>query len=136
VKVPGRVFRGKFVAGLKSAFHKSRLESYGTFASLVEPPIFAARLRALFRQACVANAKQTFGCPEQALRNLSVYIHRLAISNPTLVTCADVKVTSRWGDFAHDNGKRIMTLPVDEFTLKDLPCGEPGMFKSSCHVAL
>jgi hypothetical protein len=41
VKVLGRVFRGKFVAGLKTAFHEGKLEFHGHLASLAEPPSFA-----------------------------------------------------------------------------------------------
>jgi hypothetical protein len=123
VKVLGRVFRGKFVVGLKSAIHNGRLESYGTFASLVEPPIFAAWLRASFRQACVAYAKQPFGCPEYAARNLSVYTRRVAISNPTLFACTASK-SPLDGETSLTIMGAIMTPPVDEFTLKALTCGD------------
>jgi hypothetical protein len=45
VKVLSRVFRGKFVAGLKTAFHQDSLRFYRNFAALAEPRIFAAWLR-------------------------------------------------------------------------------------------
>src|ERR1700742_2946599 len=48
VKVLSRVFRGKFVAALKSAFHQGKIEFYGNLAPLREPYIFAAWLRLLF----------------------------------------------------------------------------------------
>jgi Putative transposase len=37
VKVLSRVFRGKFVAGLKNAFHHDKLAFYGHLAPLAEP---------------------------------------------------------------------------------------------------
>jgi hypothetical protein len=40
VKVLGRVFRGKFVAGLKTAFHEPKLEFHGHLIPLAEPPKF------------------------------------------------------------------------------------------------
>jgi hypothetical protein len=76
VKVLSRVFRGKFVAGLKTAFHQDKLEFYGHLAPLAEPRTFAAWLRSLFRHDWVVYAKPPFGGPEHALRYLSGYTHR------------------------------------------------------------
>jgi hypothetical protein len=115
VKVLSRVFRGKFVAGLQSAFHQGKLEFYGNLAPLTEPRIFAAWLRLLFRHDWIVYAKPTFGGPEHALRYLGTYTHRVAISNSRLVALADGNVTFRWRDSAHHNKKRLMTLPVEEF---------------------
>ena len=81
----GRVFRGKFVAGLKTAFHHDKLAFYGHLASLSQPRLFAAWLRSLFHHDWVVYAKPPFGGPEHALRYLSGYTHRIAISNRRLV---------------------------------------------------
>src|SRR5438874_11651875 len=48
VKVLSRVFRGKFVAGLKQAFQSSRLQFHGHLLPLTEPRAFASWLRPLF----------------------------------------------------------------------------------------
>jgi len=45
-----RVFRGKFVAGLKSAFQQQQLHFAGDLAPIARPKIFAAWLRPLFRK--------------------------------------------------------------------------------------
>ena len=76
---------------------------------------FLAFLRPLFRQDWVVYAKRPFGGPEHALRYLSAYTHRVAISNSRLVALSEGNVTFRWRDSAHGNKKRLMTLPVDEF---------------------
>jgi hypothetical protein len=115
VKVLGRVFRGKFVAGLKAAFHAGALQFHGHLLPLAEPHAFASWLRVLFRHDWVVYSKRPFGGPEHALRYLSAYTHRIAISNHRLVALADGHVTFRWRDSAHGNKKRLMTLPVDEF---------------------
>ena len=115
IKVLGRIFRGKFVAGLKTAFHSGDLHFHGTLQHLAEPRAFRAWLRTLFRQDWVVYAKRPFGGPEHALRYLGAYTHRVAISNQRLVALSDGKVTFRWRDSAHGNKKRLMTLPVDEF---------------------
>ena len=115
VKVLGRVFRGKFVAGLKTAFHHDKLAFYGHLASLSQPRLFAAWLRSLFRHDWVVYAKPPFGGPEHALRYLSGYTHRIAISNRRLVALEQGNVTFHWRDSAHANKQRLLTLPVDEF---------------------
>ena len=116
VKVLGRVFRGKFIAGLKNAFQpKRKLEFHGHLLPLAEPRAFASWLRVLFRHDWVVYSKRPFGGPEHVLRYLGAYTHRVAISNSRLVALADGNVTFRWRDSAHGNKKRLMTLPVDEF---------------------
>jgi hypothetical protein len=49
IKVLSRVFRGKFVAGLKTAFPPKALQPHGSLAPLQEPRIFPFWLRLLFR---------------------------------------------------------------------------------------
>jgi hypothetical protein len=113
--VLSRVFRGKFVAGLRNAFHRGELQFHGDLLPLAEPRAFAAWLRVLFRHDWVVYSKKPFGGPEHVLRYLGAYTHRVAISNSRLVALSDGNVTFRWRDSAHGNKKRLMTLAVDEF---------------------
>ena len=115
VKVLSRVFRGKFVAGLKTAFQAGTLQFHGHLLPLAEPRAFASWLRVLFRHDWVVYSKRPFGGPEHVLRYLGAYTHRVAISNSRLVALSEGNVTFRWRDSAHGNKKRLMTLPVDEF---------------------
>jgi hypothetical protein len=114
-KVLSRVFRGKLVAGLRTAFREDRLQFHGTLTPLAEPRTFASWLRLLFRHDWVVYSKRPFGGPEHALRYLGNYTHRVAISNHRLVALTDHDVTFRWRDSAHGNKKRLMTLSLDEF---------------------
>jgi putative transposase len=70
IKVLRRVFRGKFVAGLKQAFQSGRLSFRGSLATLAQPKTFAAWLRSLFRKDWVVYAKPPFGGPEYVLQYL------------------------------------------------------------------
>src|ERR1035437_9425778 len=112
VKVLSRVFRSKFVAGLKTAFHQDKLEFHGHLAPLAEPRTFAAWLRSLFRHDWVVYAKPPFGGPEHALRYLSGYTHRVAISNRRLVALEQGNVTFPSPDSAHANRQRARLLPL------------------------
>jgi hypothetical protein len=109
------VFRGKFVAGLRQAFRTNQLIFHGDLACLVQAKIFAAWLRPLFRKNWVVYAKPPFGGPEQVLKYLGRYTHRVAISNHRLVSFMNGQVTFRWRDSAHHNEQKLMTLPLDDF---------------------
>jgi len=115
IKVLRRVFRGKFVAALKQAFHSGRLSFRGNLVALAQPKTFAAWLRSLFRKDWVVYAKRPFGGPEYVLHYLGRYTHRVAISNHRLVSFTDGKVTFRWRDSAHNNEQKLLTVSLDEF---------------------
>ena len=115
LKVLSRVFRGKFVAGLKQAFQSGCLRFPEKMILLAQPEIFAAWLRLLFRNDWVVYAKPPFGGPHYVLHYLGRYTHRVAISNHRLISWLDGKVTFRWRDSAHHNEQKLLTLPLDEF---------------------
>ena len=66
---------------------------HGRLAALAEPAAFAAWLTPLYAQEWVVYAKPPFGGPEQVLKYLARYTHRVAISNSRLV-----KLDGRPGD--------------------------------------
>lgn len=115
VKVLSRVFRGKFIAGLKRAFQQGKLRFPGSVKRLAEKKAFYAFLRPLFRHDWVVYAKRPFGGPEHVLHYLARYTHRVAISNHRIVDFADGKVTFRWKDYAHKSKQRLMTVSAEEF---------------------
>jgi hypothetical protein len=115
VGVLSRVFRGKFVAGLKRRFQQHQLTFPGALQPLQNEPAFRAFLRPLFRQNWVVYAKPPFGGPQHVLGYLGRYTHRVAITNHRLVTFHHNQVTFRWKDYAHGNHKRTMTVSAEEF---------------------
>jgi predicted Zn-ribbon and HTH transcriptional regulator len=115
VRVLSRVFRGKFVAGLRRAFLNQQLAFHGECLPLADPKAFAAFLRTLFQQDWVVYAKPPFGGPEHVLHYLARYTHRVAISNHRLLSVTDSQVTFRWKDYAHRNRRRTLTLSGEEF---------------------
>ena len=119
VRVLSRVFRGKFLAGLRAAFAKGELR----FAA----DQFEQVLSAAVRTDWVVYAKPPFGGPEQVLKYLARYTHRVAISNARLLDFEDGMVRFRYKDYAHGNRKRVMTLTALEFVrrllLHVLPTG-------------
>jgi hypothetical protein len=129
VRVLSRVFRGKFVAGLKRLFRKNKRQFFGACQALSDARAFAALLRSLFREEWVVYAKPPFGGPAHVLQYLARYTHRVAISNHRLLSVTDAEVTFRWKDYAHGSKQRAMTLPHAEFLRRFLqhvlPTGFP-----------
>ena len=70
VKVLSRVFRGKFVAGLRAALRAGLLTMPRDLQHLTNEPAFAAWLRTLFRHEWVVYAKPPFGGPSHVLHYL------------------------------------------------------------------
>jgi predicted RNA-binding Zn-ribbon protein involved in translation (DUF1610 family)/predicted Zn-ribbon and HTH transcriptional regulator len=115
VKVLSRVFRGKFLAGLKRLYRRQQLRCAGPTAALADEKRFRQLLRRLHRQDWVVYAKPAFGGPRQVLRYLGRYTHRVAISNHRLVSFDGERVAFRWKDYAHGSKIRLMTLMAREF---------------------
>ena len=115
VKALGKVFRGKFVDGLRRAYRKNQLICAGSIQHQEKPQCCSAFLRTLFRQNWVVYAKPAFGGPEKVIRYLGRYTHRVAISNHRLISFVGGNVTFRWRDYAGGNKTRVMTVSADEF---------------------
>jgi hypothetical protein len=115
VKILSRIFRGKFLAGLKRLYRGKKLHCVGPSAALADPQQFAQLLRRLHRQDWVVYAKPAFGGPKQVLRYLGRYTHRVAISNHRLLAFDGEHVSFRWKDYAHGGKQGQMKLRACEF---------------------
>jgi hypothetical protein len=115
VKVLSRVFRGKFLAGLKHLHRRKKLQHTGPAAALADSRQFTHLIRRLHRHDWVVYAKPAFGGPMQVLRYLGRYTHRVAISNHRLLAFEQGHVTFRWKDYARGGKQGQMTLAATEF---------------------
>jgi putative transposase/transposase-like zinc-binding protein len=115
IPVLRKVFRGKFIAGLKRLRKSGQLCCNGPAALLADPKQFAKLLRRLHLRRWVVYAKAPFGGPLQVLRYLGRYTHRVAISNHRLLAFDGEQVSFRWRDYAHDSVQKIMKLAAIEF---------------------
>ena len=106
VRVLSRVFRGKLLCKLKAKLAGGNPESQ---ASLT------AALHQAAQPDWVVYCKAPFAGPEQVLRYLGRYTHRIAISNERLVSSQNDQVTFRWKDRAHGNESKLMTLDAVQF---------------------
>jgi putative transposase/transposase-like zinc-binding protein len=117
VRVLSRLFRRLFLEKLAAAHAAGKLQFFGNHAPLMDARAFAAYLAPLRNSEWVVYSKRPFGGPEQVLRYLARYTHRVAISNRRLIACDDKGVTFKWKDYRVEGPERykLMTLATHEF---------------------
>ena len=121
-------FRNVFLIYLREAFDDGRLKFHGEMAELARPAAFVALCNRMQRIKWNVHAKAPFGGPEQVLKYLARYTHRVAISNSRILSVADGKVIFQWKDYADGNKTKIMTLDAVEFIRRFLLHILPGGF--------
>lgn len=127
VRVLGCRFRNVFLLHLRKAFREGKLHFQGEMAGLAKPAAFEALCRKAGKLKWVVHAKAPFGGPEQVLKYLARYTHRVAISNSRILSMENDRVAFLWKDYADGNKTKIMTLDAVEFIrrflLHILPAG-------------
>jgi hypothetical protein len=137
VRVLSRVFRGKFLSGLRAAFKRGKLRFPGELAPLERSDHFNALLSEVVRTEWVVYAQAPFGGgAEIVLKYLARYTHKAAISNHRLVDLADGRVSFQWKDYTHGGRQGIMTLDSVEFVRRFLMHVLPSGFVRVRHYGL
>jgi hypothetical protein len=117
VKVLSALFRRLLLEKLLAAHAAGELQFFAKHARLTDSKVFAAYLRPLRNRKWVVYCKDPFGGPEEVLRYLARYTHRVAISNRRLIACDQKGVTFKWKDYRIEGPERykVMTLATHEF---------------------
>jgi len=115
VRVLSRLLRGKFLAFLNKAYRKGELELFGKLKGLTDADQWSRFLSSLKKTEWNVYAKPPFTRPEETLKYLARYTHRVAISNRRLLSLENGKVTFRFKDYRNENRYRTMTLDAVEF---------------------
>jgi hypothetical protein len=138
VRVLSRLFRRLFLTMLTAAHAAGRLQFFGDHARLADHNAFAEYLKPLRKAEWVVYAKKPFGGPEQVLRYLSRYTHRVAISNHRLISCDETGVTLKWKDYRIEGPDRYKTMTLDthEFIRRFLMHVLPKGFHRIRHYGL
>lgn len=98
VKVMSKLFRGKFLDGLK----KLSLEETINYSNL-------------YGKDWVVYVKDAFPGSDHVIKYLSRYTHRIAISNQRIISYDSTSVTFRYKDYRDGNAIKEMTLSTEEF---------------------
>src|SRR5262245_18421435 len=139
VRALSKVFRGKFLDGLRELYDTQQLQLPATVkavAPLTDPRRFYELLSALRRKPWVVYSKAPFAGPEKLLNYLGHYTHRVAISNARLVSCPDGQVVFHYRDRTAGDVRKTRTLPADEFLRRFLCHVLPSGFQRIRHYGL
>jgi ssDNA-binding Zn-finger/Zn-ribbon topoisomerase 1 len=117
VRALSRLFRRLFLEKLVAAHQTGELQFFGNHAALANAQAFDAYLAPPRNSEWVVYCKRPFGGPEEVLRYLARYTHRVAISNRRLIAFDDKNVTFKWKDYRIEGRERykVMTLATSEF---------------------
>ena len=146
VRVLGALFRRLFLTQLVKLHDAGKLAFFGAQADLADRRRFLRHLEPLRKKRWVVYAKAPFSGPEAVLAYLSLYTHRVAISNGRLIAFDEAGVTFRYKDYRRSGAQRhqVMTLDAHEFMrrflLHVLPLGfhrirHYGLFASATRKA-
>jgi Putative transposase len=97
---------------LAAAHDAGRLQFFGNHAALADTKAFDAHLAPLRRAEWVVYTKKPFGGPEQVLRYMARYTHRVAIANSRLVAIDHEGVSFKWRDYRADGPQRIKVMTL------------------------
>jgi hypothetical protein len=136
LKALGQVFRGKYLAGLERLRSQQRLTFAGESATWAEAAAWTAVRQQLYAKPWVVYAKPPWGSPEQVLKYLSRYTHRVAIANSRLVFVGNGSVRFRYTDYAVGGTAKVMELQAEEFLRRFLLHVVPTGFVRIRHYGL
>ena len=138
VRVLGKLFRRLFLTRLIELHDGGKLVSFGAQSELAERCGFRRHLAPLRKKRWVIYSKTPFAGPEAVLAYLSLYTHRVAISNGRLIAFDEASVTFRYKDYRRSGPQRqqVMTLDTHEFMRRLLLHVLPHGFHRIRHYGL
>ena len=99
VEAVSMVIRGKFIALLDQAYRKGELQFPPELGYLNHPAEFADFKAKLHQQAFYCYAKPPFAGPENLIKYIGAYTHRVAISNHRLLDITDSEIKLSYRDY-------------------------------------
>lgn len=136
VQVISKLFRGKFLKGLKDLYESGQLNLTGSVEDLVRNTNFQRLLDRQYAKKWMVFAKPPFGGAQQVYRYLGRYTHRVAISNSRLIAMRNGRIQFQYKDYADAQKSKCMTLSADEFLRRFLLHVLPKGFVRIRHYGL
>jgi hypothetical protein len=114
VKALSKVFRGKLISYLETAFLKNQLKFPGNTGGLKSQKGFKKLVNQLWSKSWVVYTKKAINRPEWVLNYLGRYTHRIAISNHRICGFSNGQVTFTVKNRKRNTTERV-TLDAVEF---------------------
>lgn len=141
VEAMGKLFRGKFMAALKT-YHDKKLLSFGEKCQELRNHYhFKEFVDSLYAKDWLPFIRETFNGNGNAISYLARYAYRTAISNRRICNVTKTEVSFRYKDYADSNATKMMTVEgtkfIELFLQHILPKGFSRVrfsgYLSNCH---
>jgi hypothetical protein len=131
-----RLFRQLYLRGLRRHRAAQHLVYVGDAAPLTADAAWADFTAAVERRDWVAYARPPWGSPQQVLKYLSRYTHRVAIANSRLTFVGHGQVRFEYVDYTDHHTRKQMPLSASEFLRRFLLHVLPVGFMRIRHYGL
>jgi hypothetical protein len=116
VKALSKVFRGKFIEGLKAAYYQRKLVIPDDYSELSRPDLFEHWINDLVSCQWVVYCKPPLADAEKIVRYLGRYTHRVAISNRRIFGIKNGRIYFWYKNYCSDRITwQQMSLSCKEF---------------------
>lgn len=115
VEAMGKMFRGKFMATLKTYYDKKLLSFEGKYQKLRNHYNWKDFIDSLYAKDWLPFIRETFNGNGNAITYLARYAYRTAISNSRIHSITEKEVSFRYKDYTDNGAAKIMTLEGTKF---------------------
>ena len=136
IRAVSRLFRGKYLAALKSLWKDDKLEFHGTAGPYKNHYAFKELLDTCYDKEWVPYCKKPFRGAESVIKYLGKYTHRIAISNYRIKGMSETHVTYAVKDYKNQGQWTELTISGEEFIRRFLMHVPPKRFVRIRHYGL
>ena len=135
-KVIAKVFKGKFLSGLKELHKEGKLCYVGEAEKYRNHYEYRDLMNLCYQKDWVTDIRESFAGAESVMHYLGRYTHRIAISNSRILRMDEKGVTFRVKDYRNGGVWKELTLDGVEFVRRFLMHVPPGRFVRIRHYGL
>ena len=136
IKVMSKLFRGKYMAELKSLYETKKLQFHGSSEKYHNHYAFKELLNICYEKDWVPHCKKTFNGAQSVINYLGKYTHRIAISNHRIIRIDEDTVTYYVKDYREEGKWKELTISGIEFIRRFLMHVPPRRFVRIRHYGL
>lgn len=131
-----KLFKGKFMAGLKELHDGDKLKYEGEAQCYRNSYEYKQLLNTCYAKKWVTNIKESFAGAESVMNYLGRYTHRIAISNSRILRMDETKVTYKVKDYKNNGIWKEVSIDGIEFIRRFLMHIPPKRFVRIRHYGL
>jgi hypothetical protein len=129
-------YRARFLRGLERAYGRGELRGADRLEALGDEGAWGRFVDGLREQKWVVYAKRPFAGPEQVVKYIGRYTHRVAMTNDRIVGIDEETVSFEYKDYRDGGRRKVMRLGGEEFLGRYLRHVLPKGFQRIRHYGL